>query len=354
MNVAAHPYISLFAGSGALDLAIKIALPEARCVCYVEAEITALAVLAARITEGTLDDAPVWSDVATFNGIPWSKKVEGIIGGFPCQDLSLAGKRAGIHGARSGLWGHFARIIREVRPQWVYIENVPGLRQNHAMRRVLGDLSKIGYDAEWISLRASEVGASHQRDRVFILAHPSRSGLPGRQCQPGNPQQECPPPERAGAVVVHPDRRVPVEGGRPTSGEAPGGRPHAGPARPGPILADAGDRQFPEPGWNPEIQDGAGSAIPLFPPGPAKVEAWDQLLVWRPWLRPAISRAEVESHLRGLADGLTKMVVHHRTISLCLEGNGVVPIQAAAAFTLLAARLGSASGEPGVNTKEQQ
>src|SRR5450756_2936187 len=121
-------FISLFAGAGGLDLALRLAMPDARCVCYVEREVEAVQILAARFADQALDDAPVWSDVSTFDGKPWRGLVDGIAGGFPCQDLSVAGKRGGIkRGNRSGLWFEYARIIREVEPGWVYIENVPGL-----------------------------------------------------------------------------------------------------------------------------------------------------------------------------------------------------------------------------------
>jgi len=99
--------------------------------------------------------------------------VDLIAGGFPCQDLSVAGLRRGIeHGTRSGLWIEFARILRVVRARFVLIENVSGLLANQPMRRVLGDLSALGLDAEWESVPAASVGAPHLRDRVWIFAHP--------------------------------------------------------------------------------------------------------------------------------------------------------------------------------------
>jgi DNA (cytosine-5)-methyltransferase 1 len=169
--VAAIHYISLFSGVGGLDLGLQIALPEARCVCYVESGIQNARVLEARITDGALDDAPIWSDVRTFDGRAWRGRVQAVIGGFPCQDLSVAGKREGIEGARSGLWAQFHRIIREVRPDWVFVENVAGLLVNRAMGRVLGDLAEERFDAEWGVFSAAECGAPHRRERVFILAY---------------------------------------------------------------------------------------------------------------------------------------------------------------------------------------
>jgi len=98
--------------------------------------------------------------------------VDLICGGFPCQDLSVAGKRSGLReGNRSGLWFEMFQIISNLRPRYVLVENVPGLLANHAMGRVLGDLSSIGYDAEWESIPASAFGAPHRRDRVWIVGY---------------------------------------------------------------------------------------------------------------------------------------------------------------------------------------
>ena len=97
--------------------------------------------------------------------------VDVIAGGFPCQDVSVAGQRAGIQdGTRSGLWSEFHRIICELRPRCVFVENVPGLLID-GVGRVLGDLADIGYDAEWEVLSAADVGAPHLRKRIFITAH---------------------------------------------------------------------------------------------------------------------------------------------------------------------------------------
>jgi DNA (cytosine-5)-methyltransferase 1 len=95
--------------------------------------------------------------------------VDLICGGFPCQDISVAGRGAGIEGARSGLWGEYARIIGEVRPRYVIVENVAALL-GRGIERVLGDLATLGFDAEWHCIPASSVGAPHRRDRVWIVA----------------------------------------------------------------------------------------------------------------------------------------------------------------------------------------
>lgn len=170
--------ISLFSGAGGLDLAAKRA--GIRTVCYVEYDPYAQAVLMSRMRDGGLDEAPIWDDVRSFRATDWSGGVDCIFGGFPCQDLSIAGEgvtgRKGIvDGTRSGLWLEFSRIIREVRPRFVVVENVTGLLDGW-LGIVLGDLAIHGYDAEWRVLSACQFGAPHSRERVFILAYPNGLG----------------------------------------------------------------------------------------------------------------------------------------------------------------------------------
>lgn len=165
--------ISLFSGAAGLDLAAKWT-KRIRTVCYVENDRYAQAVLQSRIRDGGLDDAPIWSDVTTFDGKAWRGKVHCISGGFPCQDVSFAGKRAGLRpGTRSGLWNHFARIIREVGPRFVLVENVSGLL-SLGLGDVLGDLAEMGFSAKWGVWGASDVGAKHLRKRVWIVAYSER------------------------------------------------------------------------------------------------------------------------------------------------------------------------------------
>jgi len=118
-------------------------------------------------------NVPCYDDVRTLTADRLAADgiaVDVICGGFPCQDVSFAGKRAGLEGARSGLWREYARLIGELRPRFVIVENVPGLL-NLGMGTVLGDLAAIGYDATWDCVPASAVGAPHRRDRVWIVAY---------------------------------------------------------------------------------------------------------------------------------------------------------------------------------------
>ena len=159
--------LHLFAGAGGGILAGQ--LLGHRTVCAVEWEPYAQAVLVARQNDGTFPPFPIWDDVQTFDGKPWRGIVDIVAGGFPCQDISVAGNGAGLDGERSGMWLHMARIIGEVRPRYVLVENSPALT-SRGLGRVLGDLAALGFDACWGVLGASDVGAPHKRERIWIVA----------------------------------------------------------------------------------------------------------------------------------------------------------------------------------------
>ena len=179
--MAVHPQriLSLFAGIAGLDLGIRLVFPESRTVCFVEREAYAASVLVARMEDKTLDQAPVWSDVTTFDGSKWNGVVDTVAMGFPCQSISCAGKRAGIkEGTRSGLFFEACRIIRQIPSvRYLFIENVTGLLSNRFMSVVLGELSEMGFDAQWGVFSARDVGSTHLRKRVFILAYRNEAGL---------------------------------------------------------------------------------------------------------------------------------------------------------------------------------
>ena len=160
--------LALFAGAGGGILGGK--LLGWRTICAVEWEPYPAAVLARRQDEGFLPPFPIWDDVQTFDGKPWRGLVDVVSGGFPCQDISIAGKGDGLDGERSGMWKHMARIIGEIRPRYALVENSPMLT-SRGLDRVLGDLAEIGYDAEWVVLGADDTGAPHRRKRIWILAY---------------------------------------------------------------------------------------------------------------------------------------------------------------------------------------
>src|SRR6185436_6276502 len=152
---------SLFAGIGGFDLGFERAGFE--IAWQVEIDPFCRAVLAKH-----------WPDVRRYDDVrtvgPELARVDVIVGGFPCQDISFAGAGAGLAGARSGLWDEFHRLIRTLRPRWVVVENVAALLQR-GIDTVLGALARLGFDAEWSCLSACSLGAPHVRRRVFIVAH---------------------------------------------------------------------------------------------------------------------------------------------------------------------------------------
>jgi len=171
--------LALCAGIGGLELGIAAAVPGYRAACYVEREGYAASVLATRMEAGDLSPAPIYSDLRTFDGRPWRRVVDLVSAGYPCQPFSLAGIRRGSDDPRH-LWPHVFRIIREVRPRFVCLENVPG-HLSMGFGDVLGDLASEGFNAEWGVFSAASVGAPHLRKRVFILAHSNGQGRQGRR-----------------------------------------------------------------------------------------------------------------------------------------------------------------------------
>jgi DNA (cytosine-5)-methyltransferase 1 len=160
--------LSLCSGAGGLDLGLAIAIPGYRAVGYVERETYPAATLVARMEDAALDQAVVWDDVGTFDGRPWRGVVDILSAGYPCQPFSVAGKRLGADDPRH-LWPHVARIIGEVEPPFVFLENVA-----HHLRlgfpEVASGLVGMGYRLAAGLFTAAEVGAPHKRERLFILA----------------------------------------------------------------------------------------------------------------------------------------------------------------------------------------
>lgn len=258
------------------------------------------------MADQSLDSAPVWDDVVTFDGLPWRGSVDLVVGGFPCQDLSVAGKRAGLDGGRSGLWREYRRIVKEVHPRYVFVENVSAL-VSRGLDRVLSDLADLGFDAEWGVFSAAEVGAPHLRKRLFLLAHSKSTGLEGRDL--GN----------AGGSLANPDRdssRSRRAGGSSSNGE---GEPQQALS-----VADADCGRLQNVGSTGvdgeraalgDVVDRCGRA---FPPGPDDLHAWDGP-------QPAVRRD---------ADGASNRMERLRAL-----GNGVVPQTARRAWVELWSRM---------------
>ena len=205
--------LALFAGAGGGILGGH--LLGWRTVCAVEWEPYPASVLCARQNDGFLPPFPIWDDVQTFDGKPWRGIVDVVSGGFPCQDISAAGKGAGIDGERSGMWGEMARIIYEVQPRYAFVENSPMLT-SRGLGRVLGDLASMGFDARWGVLGAADIGANHKRDRIWICAK-WRGQIPHAQhdrIRWWEQQQKSIEKENANVADSNSIQRWSMEGGR--------------------------------------------------------------------------------------------------------------------------------------------
>jgi DNA (cytosine-5)-methyltransferase 1 len=203
---------SLFSGIGGFDLGLERAGMRVAWQCEADE-------FCRRVLTRHWPDVPCYPDVRELRADDVGR-VDVLCGGFPCQDISSAGLRAGITGARSGLWGEYARLVGELRPRYVIVENVADLLAR-GMGTVLADLAALGYDAEWDCIPASAVGAPHQRDRVWIVAYPNSKGQHGLavDAQVASPPQLLVDTDRAGWENAQ---------GRPGSSE-PDGRPVPGP-----------------------------------------------------------------------------------------------------------------------------
>ena len=396
LHTGQQTYISLYTGGGGLDLGFRLANPDAVPLLYVERELPAAALVVDHIEAGLLDAAPVWADTGTLDCKPFADKVDWIIGGFPCQPFSVAGKQRGTEDQR-WLWEHIRRLAVEIRPRYLFLENTPGLLVHSGIGTILGDLSEIGFDAEWTSVRASDVGAPHRRERVFLLAYSDSSRSTSNTGDNGEersvseeerqPEYSATVSGRGSSDVAHSDNRLgngqieEVRAGRSPSvddsnhmaystrdGEQ-GPHRQAGRGRGGRVrlsskqLAHTGhDARRSEQEQQHTLETtGVGQSstehdvgdtndeglqgrqqpvgqraheLPAWPPGPSDTDAWAAVLRERPDLAPAI-----ESEVRGMDDGLARGMDLSRTDKLRILGNGVVPQQAALAFTILAERL---------------
>ncbi|MRH21905.1 DNA cytosine methyltransferase [Rhodovulum strictum] len=353
--------LSLCAGGGGLDMGLMLAEPGYHTRCFVEWEDWPHAVLVAAQRAGYFAPAPIWTDLRSFDAKPFRGAFDIVLAGYPCQPFSAAGKRGGADDPRH-LWPDVARVIGDCRPAWVFLENVPG-HVTLGLETVLRELWGMGYTPAAGLFSAAEVGAPHQRLRIFILAHTDEPASRHRKLQPGGEQRLH--PQGRGTGAGH-HQLVDAKGDGRGEGRA---RPElwlgrdTTPARAGSAMADAGRAELEGQlggehhphGWqvpdgHPALPGGAG----LHPPGPGDHEAWRTILAARPDLAPALGfddclawarrlaadpegsrAAPAEPALRRMADGLA-----HRARALRLLGNGVHPLAAAHAWRSLAAAHG--------------
>ncbi len=163
--------LSICAGIGGIDLGLRRALGDAYVTaCYIEKEVTAAAVLAARIEDGQLCSAPIWSDLHTFDARPWAGHVDIVTAGIPCQPWSVAGKKRG-HLDERHLWAPTYQILKRLQPAFFLLENVPGILADGGLEPIYRDLCEMGYRVEGGFFTAAGLGASHIRKRFFLLAY---------------------------------------------------------------------------------------------------------------------------------------------------------------------------------------
>jgi len=185
-----------------------------RTRCAVELDPYARRVLLARQRDGCLERFPIWDDVTTFDGRPWSGSIDVVSGGFPCQDVSAAGTGRGLSGDRSGLVFEMLRIVEEAKPRFVFAENSPLLR-TRGLGTIVERLNRMGYQSRWCVLGAWHVGAPHRRDRMWLLAtnadgasrvmaDAAGSRLEGHDASPREPKESR--PRGDGSLMADSDR----------------------------------------------------------------------------------------------------------------------------------------------------
>ena len=309
--------LSLFSGYGGLSLALKLTGIQTRTVAYVEWEKYPQEKLKARIKdkqEGKfgLDDAPIFSDIASFRGEQFRGVVDIITAGFPCPPFSQAGLQRGAEDPRNK-WPDTLRVIREVAPRYVLLENVAGI-SNASRKRgtpsyggvVVGQLAEAGYDCFWQIIGANDVGAPHRRKRWLcfgVLADPdsiestSHTRDDGKERSFSQAQRQS----EHSATISERD-----------SGEMADSNSQRG--RSGTTYwQDASDVGQP-----PQLEE-RHRGIPTWPPGPKQTDEWARILAERPDLSPALTK-DALAYFRGVVDGRT-----HKLDELKALGNGVVP-----------------------------
>ena len=262
MAVCSKPKVrglSLCSGIGGLDLGLERSVQGYRTICYVEREAFPAAVLAARMEEGSLFPAPIYSDLRSFDGFQWAGCVDILLAGYPCRPYSLCGKGRGASDPRH-LWPEVFRIICEVQPRIVFLENVLGYVRR-GLSDVLRDLASVGFDCEWGVFSAAEAGRPHLRKRVFALAYSSGSNVRVEQGRgSGTSRKGASKPRDNGQQkqVAHPNGR----GRQEQRLEEPTGEQGEGWGKPngrGPY----GEQQHASKraGW-PEVEPDVGRTVP--------------------------------------------------------------------------------------------
>lgn len=164
--------LDLFSGIGGISIALN---EWVRPITYCEIDPYCQAVLLSRMSDNNLLCAPIWDDIRTLGGCEYFGITDIIYGGFPCQDISCAGNGKGLEGERSGLFFEIVRLSKEIKPKFLFLENVPAITARGGLD-VVRTITEMGYDCRWCVISAASVGACHKRERWFLLAHANDNG----------------------------------------------------------------------------------------------------------------------------------------------------------------------------------
>lgn len=313
----------LFAGAGG-GLLADLILGHTPVVA-VEWEPYPCQVLRERAAEGWFPELVVWEgDVRNFDPSEYTDRVDCIHAGFPCQDISVAGKQAGVgEGTRSGLYREVLRIAGAVRPQYIFLENVAAIKSN-GLEQVVKDLAIMGYDSRWLCIRASDVGAPHHRDRWFLLANTSK-----QRCNNGSNNWE----ERH---ILHNINGNAAQGKSEWQGWECGiGKASADVADTSQLFSNGGNnnaRISMEREAKSEFRNNSGStAVANTDSAPRKRDKRTKRIYAQHTNTDSAGWWETEPNMGRVADGVAARVDRLKAI-----GNGQVPLQVATAFTILA------------------
>jgi DNA (cytosine-5)-methyltransferase 1 len=177
--------LSLFSGIGGLDVAL---FEWVRPIAYCEIDPYCQGVLISRMVVGDLPKAPIWDDIKTLRLRSYDATIDILYGGFPCQDISVAGAGKGLAGERSGLFYEIIRLAKEIQPKFLFLENVPAITTRGGLQ-VVREIAEMGYDCRWCTISASSVGALHKRERWFLLCY--ANSKPSKQADQGTESKQA-------------------------------------------------------------------------------------------------------------------------------------------------------------------
>lgn len=327
--------ISICTGYDGIGLGIGLVESEYKNICYVEREAFAVANLVTKMQEGVLDEAPVWSDLKTFDGAAWRGQVDLVTAGIPCQPFSKCGTQQKTKDER-WLWPALWRVVCQVQPRYLFLENIAEF-MGGGLGSVISDLAEMGWSAEWGMFSAAEVGAPHQRRRFFLLAHPDQLYSVRRDSKNGNDRRQLKNKKKnrqaTGTKLTRHSKHLAdtASAGLQSSGQTKNRikKELALPSRRSHIcqdekLAAADGRKLSKKkcqSFN-ACQSGVAVVNTIWPAGQGEYQ--------HDWEEPRATKPRLGRAVNGLASRVDRL-------RLC--GNGVIPLVAAKAWSILKRRL---------------